>query len=274
MMRAATERSARVIAVTSGKGGVGKTNVSVNLSVALGRIGKQAMLVDGDFGLANANILLGLDASATISDLLSRNCGMADVIQQGPAGMMLVPGHSGSGPHSALGTSERRQLASAFRPYAGEVDHVLVDTASGIGPEAMSLVASSDVILLVLSSEPTAFMDAYQLVKVLAMEHSRTEILVVTNMVDDEEAGHQLFRHFYDVVKRFLPTRLGHLGSVPRDDRIRESVLRKRCCLEAFPESRASAAFGRLARTLSDASFPQTDGGDRFFGMEALHAAH
>jgi flagellar biosynthesis protein FlhG len=274
MMSAAKERSARVIAITSGKGGVGKTNVSVNLSVALGRIGKQAMLVDGDFGLANANILLGLNATATIADLLSRNCAMADVIQEGPAGMKLVPGHSGSGAHSALGTSERRQLASAFRPYAGEVDHVLVDTASGIGPEAMSLVASSDVILLVLSGEPTAFMDAYQLVKVLAMEHSRTEILVVTNMVDDEEAGHQLFRHFDEVVKRFLPTRLAHLGSVPLDDRIRESVLRKRCCLEAFPESRASAAFGRLAQTLSDVSLPQTDGGDRFFGMEALHAAH
>lgn len=274
MIGAAKERSARVIAVTSGKGGVGKTNVSVNLSVALGRIGKQAMLVDGDFGLANANILLGLNAKATISDLLSRDCGMADVIQQGPAGMMLVPGQSGSGPHSTLGTSERRRLASAFRPYAGEVDHVLVDTASGIGPEAMNLVASSDVILLVLSGEPTAFMDAYQLVKVLAMEHSRTEILVVTNMVEDEEAGHQLFRHFDEVVKRFLPTRLAHLGSVPRDDRIRESVLRKRCCFEAFPESRASAAFARLARTLSDASLPQTDGGDRFFGMEAMHAAH
>jgi flagellar biosynthesis protein FlhG len=274
MIAAAKERSARVIAITSGKGGVGKTNVSVNLSVALGRMGKQAMLVDGDFGLANANILLGLNANATISDLLSRNCGMADVIQQGPAGMMLVPGHSGSGPHSVLGTSERRQLASAFRPYAGEVDHVLVDTASGIGSEAMNLVASSDVILLVLSGEPTAFMDAYQLVKVLAMEHSRTHILVVTNMVEDEEAGRQLFRHFDDVVKRFLPTRLEHLGSVPLDDRIRESVLRKRCCLEAFPESRASAAFGRLARTLSDVSLPQTDGGDRFFGMEALHAAH
>ena len=274
MIGASNARNARVIAVTSGKGGVGKTNVSVNLSVALGRMGKQAMLVDGDFGLANANILLGLNSTATISDLISRNCGMADVIQEGPGGMMLVAGHSGSSPHSALGSSERRRLASAFRPYAAEIDHVLVDTASGIGPEAMGLVASSDVILLVLSSEPTAFMDAYQLVKVLAMEHERTEVCVVTNMVDDEEAGRQLFRHFNEVVKRFLPTRLSHLGSIPRDERIRESVLRKRCCIEAFPDSRASAAFGRLARTLSDAALPQTDGGDRFFGMEALHAAH
>jgi len=268
------ERSARVIAVTSGKGGVGKTNVSVNLSVALGRMGKQAMLVDGDFGLANANIMLGLNSTATIADLLTRDCGLEEVIQKGPAGLMLVPGHSGTHSHSALGSDGRRRLASAFRPYAQDVDHVVVDTASGIGAEAMSLVATSDVILLVLSSEPTAFMDAYQLVKVLALDHHRTDISVVTNMVDDDEAGRQLFRHFEEVVKRFLPTRLSHLGSIPRDDHVRDAVLSKRCCMEAFPESRASAAFSRLARTLSDAELPLTGGGDRFFGMEAVHAAH
>jgi flagellar biosynthesis protein FlhG len=117
-------------------------------------------------------------------------------------------------------------------------------------------------------------MDAYQLVKVLALDHQRTEITVVTNMVDDEDTGRQLFRHFNEVVRRFLPTTLWHLGSIPRDEHVRDSVLRKRCCLEAFPESRASAAFGRIARTLSDASLPMTEGGDRFFGMEALHAAH
>ena len=157
------ERSARVIAVTSGKGGVGKTNISVNLSVALARMGKQAMLVDGDVGLANANILLGVNADATIADLVSRDCGMGDVVQEGPAGMKLVPGHSGGG--LGLAVEQRRRLARAFRPYAGLMDHVLVDTASGIAPEAMELVATSDLILLVLSSEPTAFMDAYQLVQ-------------------------------------------------------------------------------------------------------------
>ncbi len=269
-MSPATERQARVIAVTSGKGGVGKTNVSVNLSLALARMGKQAMLVDGDIGLANANILLGLNSQATIADLLARDCGMADVIQQGPAGLMLVPGHSGGGLDPALGASERRRLATAFRPYATQVDHVLVDTATGIGPEALALVAASDVILLVLSAEPTAFMDAYQLVKALAIEHDRTEISVVTNMVDDELAGAQLFRHFDEVVRRFLPTTLRHVGSIPRDEHVREAVLRKRPCLDAFPDSRASAAFSRLARAIGDERLPTTEGGQRFFGLEAF----
>ncbi len=271
-MIAVQERNARVIAVTSGKGGVGKTNISVNLSVALARMGKQAMLVDGDVGLANANILLGVNADATIADLVARDCGMGDVVQEGPAGMKLVPGHSGGG--LGLAGDERRRLARAFRPYAGLMDHVLVDTASGITPESMDLVATSDVILLVLSSEPTAFMDAYQLVKLLALDHGRTDISVVTNMVDSDESGRQLFRHFEEVVKRFLPTRLNHVGSIPRDKHVREAVLRKRCCVEAFPESRASAAFTKVARTLCEQAFPLTEGGHRFFGMEALHGAH
>ena len=268
------ERNARVIAVTSGKGGVGKTNLSVNLSVALARLGKQAMLIDGDMGLANANILLGLNATATIADVLARDCALDDVVQQGPSGLRIVPGHSGSGILPGLDKSDRRRLADALRPYAATLDHVLVDTASGIYPESLSLVAASDVILLVLSAEPTAFMDAYALVKVLALDHDCTAVSVVTNMVDDDNSGRALFRHFSEVVRRFLPIQLTHLGSVPRDDHVRESVFRKRCCLEAFPESRASAAFTRIARALSDKPMPPTAGGHRFFGMEAMHGAH
>jgi flagellar biosynthesis protein FlhG len=267
-------RSARVIAVTSGKGGVGKTNLSVNLSVALARLGRQAMLVDGDVGLANANILLGLNGNGTIADVIGQGAPISDIVQTGPAGMKLVPGHSGGGIGLALSDSDRDRLGRAFRPYADEVDHLLVDTASGISPDTLEFVAASDLILLVLSAEPTAFMDAYQLVKVLAVEHDRTDIAVVTYMVDDDAAGLQLFAHFREVVRRFLPTSLSHIGSVPRDDAVREAVLRKRPCLEAFPNSRASAAFTRLARILSERDIPTTAGGDRFFAMEALCGAH
>ncbi|PWG02019.1 MinD/ParA family protein [Sphingosinicella humi] len=267
------ERSARVIAVTSGKGGVGKTNISVNLSVALARLGKDAMLVDGDMGMANANILLGMNATTTIADVLARDCGLEDVVQQGLSGVRIVPGHSGSGILPGLDRNDRRRLAEAFRPYAGKLDHIIVDTASGIYPEAMELVASSDMILVVLSAEPTAFMDAYALVKVLSLDHGCNAVSVVTNMVEDETSGRALFQHFSEVVRRFLPIRLSHLGSVPRDDHVRESVFRKRCCLEAYPDSRASAAFTRIARVVADAELPATEGGDRFFGMEVLHGA-
>ena len=268
------DRNARVIAVTSGKGGVGKTNIGVNLSVALARLGKETMLVDGDMGLANANILLGMNATATVADFLARDCSLSDIVQQGPAGLHVVPGHSGSGILPGLNRDDRRRLADGFRPFAAKMDHILVDTASGIYPEAMGLVSSSDVILLVLSAEPTAFMDAYALVKVLALDHGCNAVSIVTNMVEDDESGRALFRHFSEVVRRFLPIQLTPLGSVPRDHHVREAVFRKRCCLEAYPESRASAAFTRLARTISDLSLPATEGGNRFFGMEMTHGVY
>ena len=268
------DRNARVIAVTSGKGGVGKTNVSVNLSVALARLGKEAMLIDGDMGLANANILLGMNATTTIADVLARDCAMDDVVQQGPAGLHVVPGHSGSGILPGLDKQDRRRLADAFRPYAARLDYLLVDTASGIYPEAMSLVASSDLVVVVLSAEPTAFMDAYALVKVLALDHGCNALSVITNMVEDDTSGRALFQHFSEVVRRFLPIQLTHLGSVPRDDHVRDAVFRKRCCLEAFPEARASAAFTRIARAISDRDLPPTTGGHRFFGMEVTHGAY
>src|SRR3546814_4929923 len=110
----------------------------------------------------------------------------------------------------------------------------------------MELVASSDLILIVLSAEPTAFMDAYALVKVLALDHGCHAVSIVTNMVEDENSGRALFRHFSEVVRRFLPIQLTHLGSVARDDPVRDAVFRTGCCLADYPESRASAAFTRI----------------------------
>lgn len=269
-----SDRSARVIAVTSGKGGVGKTNVSVNLSVALARMGRRTMLVDGDFGLANANILLGVDPSATIADLVTSDCDIPDIVQQGPGGVFLVPGHSGTGALAELDRSSRRRLADAFRPYAAALDTVIVDTATGISPHAMGLVAASDTVLLVLSDEPTAFMDAYALVKVLTLEHDCAAVSVVTNMVADAAAGAALFRRFCDVVAKFLPADLVHLGSIPRDHHVREAVFRKRCVVDAFPDCAASMAFLGIARMLSREPAPLTPGGSIFFGMEARHGLH
>ncbi|QPQ55346.1 MinD/ParA family protein [Allosphingosinicella flava] len=266
-------RKVRIVAVASGKGGVGKTNCSVNLAVALARLGKATMLVDADIGLANANILLGLNAPLTVGDVLARQCGLSDIIIEGPAGLKIVPGHNGSGVTAHLDRSDRRRLADVFRPYASTLDYLVLDTGTGIAPEALRLTAMSDLVTIVLSGEPTAFMDAYTLTKVLALDHGITSLAVVTNMVDDEGRGRELFRHFRDVVSRFLPTDLLYLGSVPNDDHVRKAVLRKQCCIEAFPRSQAAQAFGLIAHALAELDPKPRESGDRFFGMEALHGA-
>jgi flagellar biosynthesis protein FlhG len=268
------KRTARVIAIASGKGGAGKTNVSVNLAVALARRGRRTMLVDCDVGLANANILLGMESELSIADVAARERGLAEVSRAGPGGMMLVPGHSGIGMGGTLGDGARAELAAAFRPYVGDFDEVIVDTGGGIAGETLSLVAASDLVLVVLANEPTAFMDAYALVKGLAVRHGCSRFAIVTNRVRGEADGRALFDRFQSVVEQFLPVHLDHLGSVPEDPYLRDAVLAKRCCLEAFPSAPASAAFERLARRLSALRVPMSAGGQHFFGLEAHHGAH
>ena len=268
-------RTARVIAVTSGKGGAGKTNLSVNLSVELAKLGRRTMLVDCDVGLANANILLGVDSERSIADVALHDRAMADVTQRGPGGMMLLPGHSGLGLGGGLADDARAGLAAAFRPHAQEIDDVIVDTGGGLAGEGLSLVAASDMILLVLANEPTSFMDAYALVKALTMRHGCASFSVVTNRVSGEADGRALFDRFERVVEQFLPVHLDHVGSVPEDPYLRDAVYAKRCCVEAFPSSPAATAFRRLARRIAASDTPMLPGGHRFFGLEeAVHGAH
>lgn len=268
------QRKARVIAVTSGKGGVGKTNVSVNLGVALARLGRRAMLVDCDVGLANANILLGLESGRSIADLASSTSSLNDVTCAGPAGLTLVPGHSGIGMGGGLAQDARATLARAFRPHADAADDVIVDTGGGMAGEGLSLVAASDLILLVLNNEPTSFMDAYAVLKGLAVRHGCSRFAVVTNRVKGEAEGRVLFDRFQRVVEQFLAVHLDHLGSIPDDPYLRDAVYAKRCCVEAFPSAPASIAFGRLARRIAAAKVPMLPGGYSFFGMEVSHGAH
>lgn len=267
-----TNRTARVIAVTSGKGGVGKTNVAVNLGVALARAGQRTMLVDCDVGLANANILLGVDSDRTIADLAIGEA--AAVVRAGPAGMMFVAGHSGVGMGAGPSVGVRVGLASALRPYAEEVDTMIVDTGGGMAGEALSLIAASDLVLVVLSPEPTAFVDAYAMVKALALRHGCVEFAIVANRVSGETEGRALFDRFERVIETFLPVHLDYLGAIPEDRHLRDAVYAKRPLVEAFPSAPASAAFGRLARRIAARGLHPRSGGEHFFGLEAVHGAH
>jgi flagellar biosynthesis protein FlhG len=273
-MNRKSDRAARVISLASGKGGVGKTNIAVNLSLSLSRLRRRSMLVDCDLGLANAAIMMGLNVAETIEDVVDGSLSLDEIVVDGPDALFVVPGGSGGDAALALDLSVRRRLADAFRPHRRSLDYVIVDTPSGAAPDTLDLVAASDMILLVVSPEPTAFMDAYATAKMLTLDHGATQISVVSNMVDDIAAGHDLFRRFRDVAARFLPSELDFLGSIPRDDRVRLAVMRKRCCVEVFPDAAASQALGRLARTIDALQLPARQGGDCFFGMEALIGAY
>lgn len=244
-------KRARLLAVASGKGGAGKTNVSVNLAVALAQLGGRTMLVDCDMGLANAGILLGLPTRATIGDLLARRCSIADLIQIGPAGLHFLPGHSGTGSGSTLSMAERGRLLEALKPYIATFDHIVIDTGGGLEPTSLALIAAADTPLIVLTPEPTSFVDAYAIVKALNVSHGTAQFEIVTNMVAHASAGRDLFDKFRTVAGRFLDVDLVYAGPVANDAYVREAVLRKRCVVEAFPGAPASRAFTALARRMA-----------------------
>lgn len=239
---------AQIIAVASGKGGVGKTNISVNISVALAKAGGRTLLVDCDMGLANAAILLGIDPVWTIGDLLAGRCTINDLVHEGPAGLHFIPGHSGTGSGSTLSASERRRLFDALQPWFDNFDHVVIDIGSGIEATALALIAEADVPLIVVTPEPTSFVDAYALVKALIVSHGTTRFQVVANTVRHDIAGRALFDQFKGVVTRFLDVKLSFAGSIPEDGFVRQAVVRKRCVIDAFPGSPSAKAFGLIAR--------------------------
>ncbi|ART93132.1 MAG: AAA family ATPase [Zymomonas mobilis] len=266
-------RNLQVIAVASGKGGVGKTNVIANLTAALSKIKQRTLLLDCDLGMADAGIVLGMNSDRTIEDILTGRRQYEDVVQQGVFGLNLVPGVNGAGRIMEMDAVAKRRLVDSLRPWTKSFDYILLDNPSGASSSSLSLMASADQVILVLSSEPTSFMDGYALIKLLALEYKVKEILVVTNMVEDETEGRDLFRRFSDVSARFLGIKLHHLGSVPRDSHIREAVLRKRCCLDLFPKSRASEAFERLAHRLNDYSLLKKTKRSNFFSSLEMVSA-
>ncbi|WP_395611769.1 MinD/ParA family protein [Allosphingosinicella sp.] len=262
---------ARIFSVASGKGGAGKTNVSVNLAVAFAQAGDRTLLIDCDMGLANAAILLGMPSAWTIGDLLAGRCGLEDLLQNGPSGLSFLPGHSGTGSGATLSTAERARLMDALQPQLSDFDHVVIDTGGGIEASALALVASADTPLIVLTPEPTSFVDAYAIVKALNVAHGTADFQVVANMVRHDVAGRQLFDRFKAIAGRFLDIELDYAGAIPADNYVKEAVLRKRCVVETFPGAPASRAFSALARRLAmpAPAFPP----ERSFA-EVSHGAH
>lgn len=266
------DRSARVIALASGKGGVGRTNIAINLSLGLSRLRRRTMLVDCDLGLANAALMMGLSVNDTIEDVVGGRLSLDEIVIDGPDAVFVVSGDCG-GKATRIDLDFRVRLADAFRPHRNSLDYVVLDTPSGAAPETLDLIAAADMILLVVSPEPAAFMDAYATAKMLHLEHGVREIAIVTSMVHGDIAGRDLFRRFRDVAARFLDVDLDYLGAVPRDEAVRSAVMAKRCVVEAYPLAPSAISLTRLARTIDQQSVAASQSGDCFFGMEALLGA-
>ena len=270
LRRMAQPNPVRVIAVTSGKGGVGKTNVSVNLSVALSDVGRKVMLLDADLGLANVDVLLGLHPECNLSHVIDGQRTLEEVIVSGPSDIMVVPASSGVKRLAELNTMENAGLIRAFSELDHDVDTLIIDTAAGINESVTSFSRAAQEVIVVVCDEPASITDAYALIKVLSCEYDIQHFRVLANQVQSAQEGRELFSKISRVTDRYLDVTLEFMGVVPHDDYLRKAVRKQRAVVQAYPRSRASMAFKTLAQKTEKWPVPSAAGGHLEFFVERL----
>jgi flagellar biosynthesis protein FlhG len=255
---AAPAARARITAITSGKGGVGKTFVSANLAAALARQGRRVLVLDADLGLANLDVILNLAPKITLHDVFTGQSSLEDAILPAPGGFSALLAGSGMVEYSRMTPEVRDQLLKVIDSVAPRFDHVILDTGAGISDVVLYTVSLADEVLLVVTPEPTSMTDAYATIKVLASTQSRDRMLLVVNQTRRHEEGRAVCLQLQQVVDRFVnsgraaPVRLELLGQVPLDIAVRDSVLRRQLLLESLPGSPAALAVAAVATKLLD----------------------
>ncbi|HWR80666.1 MAG TPA: flagellar synthesis regulator FleN [Pseudomonas sp.] len=260
----------QVIAVTGGKGGVGKTNVSVNLALALADLGRRVMLMDADLGLANIDVLLGLSAKKTLADVITGECDLRDVLIQGPGGIRIVPAASGAQMMVQLSAAQHAGLIQAFSDISDNLDVLVVDTAAGIGDSVVSFVRAAQEVIVVVCDEPTSITSAYALIKLLNRDFGMNRFRILANMTHSPQEGRNLFAKLTKVTDRFLNVALQYAGAVPYDECVRKAVQKQRAVYEAFPRSKSALAFKAIAQKVDAWPLPASPRGHLEFFVERL----
>ncbi len=260
----------QVIAVTGGKGGVGKTCVAINLAAALAAQGKRVLLLDGDLGLANADVQLGLAPKHTLEHVLDGRCTLEEALIDTPAGFRLIPGASGVMRMASLSTAEHLGLVQAFSHLTAQVDVLIIDTAAGISDSVRQFCQAAQHVMVVLRDEPASITDAYATVKVLHKAHGVNRFQVLANMSTATGHGEVLFRKLQRVADRFLDCVLEYAGEIPEDRFVRNAICAQRSVFATYPSAPASRAFAKLAQRT--AKWPAAEGprGNIEFMMERL----
>ncbi len=238
----------RVLAVTSGKGGVGKTNIVTNLAIALARQGARVLVLDGDLGLANVDLLLGIAPQYDLQDAILGDRRIEDIVLEGPDGIRVVPASSGVEELANLDEYRTECLLRSLASVEEDVDLILIDAPSGIGAHAVSLSQAADEIVVVTTPEPTSFSDAYAMIKVLSQRPLKCTPALLVNQANSENEALEVSRRVQSVAKRFLNLEIGYWGFVLADESVPKSVLRQEPFLSTYPYSPASSCIIRLAR--------------------------
>ncbi len=252
----------RVMAVTSGKGGVGKTMLTANLAVLGAKRGKRVLVIDADLGLANVEIVFGVKPKRHVGDLLNPEVSPSDVLIEVRPGIHILPAASGIQELTQLGEDEKLRLISTLDGLAERFDLVLIDSGAGIGDNVLFFVGVAQEIVLVVTPEPTSLVDAYAAVKVLSQQVGIKDFGVVVNSVVDELAARDVFQKLVGLADRFLSVRIRHLGYVTRDENVHRAVMAQKPITDLFAMAPASRALTLIAdRLFNTAPPPMVDGG-------------
>lgn len=273
-MEATNENNAfpLVLSVTSGKGGVGKTNLSVNLATALAGMGKRVVLVDADLGLANVDVILGLTPQKNLFHLFHEEASLRDILYPTDYGFSILPASSGMSEMLTLSTGQKLELLEAMGDLEDEIDYLIVDTGAGINDNVLYFNLASQERLVVLTPEPTSLTDAYALIKLLKLTHGVEHFKVCVNMSSDQKAAREIFSCLYQACDRFLSgVSLDLAGVIPRDPEVRKAVVAQKPFLLSAPQSPISLAVNQLAKNISQWEVSQeTDGNIKFFWKKLL----
>lgn len=240
----------RTIAVASGKGGVGKTNITAGLAIAMSKLGKKVMIVDADLGLSNINILLNKHAKYNIKQLLDGEFSLSDILIDGPHNIKILPAGEGVQELTHLDEFQRLKLIEAFDSYPGDLDVMLVDISAGISENVTFFCSAAQDIIIVTTPEPTAWVDAYHLIKVLYTEYQENKFHVLVNAVKNEAEAREVFTTLTNAADRFLSIGLDYLGYLPYDENVKHAVCAQRSFIDMFPKKFISKCVHELAANI------------------------
>lgn len=264
-----------VFSVTSGKGGVGKTNLSVNLAVSLAQQGKRVVLIDADLGLANVDVVLGLTPQKNLFHLFHDGASLRDILFPTPYGFAILPASSGMSEMLALNTGQKLELLEAVDSLEDQLDYLIVDTGAGINDNVLYFNLAAQERLVVLTPEPTSLTDAYALIKVLKLNHGVEHFKILVNLAPDAKSAKDMFSRLYQACDHFLSgVSLDFAGFVPRDPLVRKAVVQQKPFCIVNPGSPACLAVQQVARTIQTWEVPESlDGNIKFFWKKLLFRA-
>jgi flagellar biosynthesis protein FlhG len=260
----------RTIAVTSGKGGVGKTNIAVNLALGLAKDGGRVMLLDADLGMSNVDVLLGLCTRSSLLNVLRGELRLEDIVINGPDNLMIVPAASGIKHLTELGTTECAGIVRAFSELKHRIDTLVIDTATGISECVASFCAASSEVLVIVDNEPASLRDGIALIKLLHSEYGVARFHILANRVQTAGEGDELFARILDVLAKRHDVLVSYAGFVPYDEALRQAVLHQQAVVVAFPRSRSAMALRNLARRVGGWPRQNTPRGNLEFFIERL----